>query len=195
MEAFGRGYHRPNTPRATPDPGNDESDWGFRPGIRTADSDWGFEMSEPLPRVPAGAAATSARPKRELGRVQLAEQPFAYPLERAYAEPDWTRLPGYAGISRQEWESAQWQRKQTVKNLAELSRALGRHLDDDLRADIERDQRERATMSMLIPPQMINTMDERDLRKDPVRRYMAPAWSERDPEWPSHPTASRDSLH
>ena len=50
-------------------------------------------------------------------------------------------------------------------------------------------------MSMLIPPQMVNTMDETDLYADPVRRYMAPALSEREPEWPSHPMASRDSLH
>src|SRR5207253_9482243 len=53
----------------------------------------------------------------------------------------------------------------------------------------------RATMSMLIPPQMLNTMDEKDLRADPVRRYMAPAYSERRQDWPSHPMASRDSLH
>jgi lysine 2,3-aminomutase len=61
--------------------------------------------------------------------------------------------------------------------------------------DIQKDMAERATMSMLIPPQMINTMNERDLRHDPVRRYMAPAFSERDVRWPSHPRASRDSLH
>jgi lysine 2,3-aminomutase len=138
---------------------------------------------------------TKVRPKRELGRVQAAEQPFEYPLARSYLEPDWTRLPGYAGVTKQEWESAGWQRKHTVKSLAELKKVLGRHLDDALYADIERDQRERATMSMLIPPQMINTMDESDLRADPVRLYMAPAMSDRDPEWPSHPMASRDSLH
>src|SRR5205807_9288551 len=34
-----------------------------------------------------------------------------------------------------------------------------------------------------------------DLRRDPVRRYMVPAFSDRDPEWPSHPRAARDSLH
>ncbi len=152
-------------------------------------------MSESLPRAPAGANATKVRPKRELGRVHAAEQPFEYPLRREFAEPDWKRLPGYAGVSRQDWESAQWQRRHTVKNLAELKQVFGKHLDDELCADIELDQRERATMSMLIPPQMLNTMNERDLRHDPVRRYMAPAMSERDPEWPSHPTATRDSLH
>jgi lysine 2,3-aminomutase len=30
---------------------------------------------------------------------------------------------------------------------------------------------------------------------DPVRRYMLPAYSDRDPLWPSHPRATRDSLH
>ncbi len=136
-----------------------------------------------------------ARPKRDVGRAQAAEQPFEYPLRREYVEPDWTRLPGYAEVTRQEWESAKWQRSHSVKSVAEFKRVCGDHLDDELCADIKRDQRERATMSMLIPPQMINTMDERNLREDPVRRYMAPAFSERDLDWPSHPMASRDSLH
>ncbi|MFM8999673.1 MAG: KamA family radical SAM protein [Actinomycetota bacterium] len=135
------------------------------------------------------------RPGHRDPHAKVAAQPFRYPLERAYVEPDWTRLPGYAEVSREEWESAQWQRAHSVKNLVEFKKALGDFLTDDLLADLERDQRERATMSMLIPPQMLNTMDERDLRADPVRRYMAPAFSDRDPEWPSHPMASRDSLH
>jgi lysine 2,3-aminomutase len=135
------------------------------------------------------------RPRHESGRAHAAEQPFPYPLKREFVEPDWTRFPGYATVTADEWESAQWQRAHTVKNLAELKRALGDHLDDELCADIERDQQERATMSMLIPPQMINTMDQRDLRNDPVRTYMAPTYSDRHPEWASHPMAARDSLH
>jgi len=135
------------------------------------------------------------RPRHEPGKAHAAEQPFPYPLRRAFVEPDWTRLPAYAAVTAEEWESAQWQRAHTVKNLAELKRALGDHLDDELYADIERDQQERATMSMLIPPQMINTMDERDLRNDPVRTYMAPRYSDRHPEWTSHPMSARDSLH
>jgi lysine 2,3-aminomutase len=126
---------------------------------------------------------------------RISEQPFKYPLEREYAEPDWTRLPGYRGVSAAEWESALWQRKNTVKTLAELKRALGEFLPDDLAASIERDQRERATMSLLITPHMINTMDERDLWSDPLRRYMLPAFADRRTDWPSHPRASRDSLH
>jgi lysine 2,3-aminomutase len=135
------------------------------------------------------------RPRHESGKAHAADQPFPYPLKREFVEPDWARLPAYAGVTSEEWESAQWQRAHTVKNLTEFKRALGDHLDDELLADIERDQQERATMSMLIPPQMINTMDERNLRGDPVRRYMAPTYSDRHPEWTSHPMAARDSLH
>jgi lysine 2,3-aminomutase len=135
------------------------------------------------------------RPHHEAGRAHATRQPFEYPLKRQYVEPDWTRLPGYRDVTKEQWESAQWQRAHSVKNLVEFKKALGAHMTDELYADIERDQQERATMSMLLPPQMVNTMDETDLQRDPVRIYMAPAFSDRDTEWPSHPMASRDSLH
>ncbi len=122
-------------------------------------------------------------------------QPFVYPLKRDFVEPDWRRLPGYRSVAAADWESALWQRQHSVKNLKELKDALGEFLTDDLAQDILTDQRQWATMSMLIPPQMLNTMNERDLRADPVRRYMIPAASDRHPEWPNHPRASRDSLH
>jgi lysine 2,3-aminomutase len=62
-------------------------------------------------------------------------------------------------------------------------------------ADLERDQAERATMSLLVTPQMLNTMNEQDLYADPIRRYMLPVYSDRRTDWPSHPHAARDSLH
>jgi lysine 2,3-aminomutase len=138
---------------------------------------------------------SSVRPAHREAHAHASNQPFTYPLIREFVEPDWTRLPGYRDVTVEQWGSAQWQRAHTVKNLKELKEALGEHLTDELVSDIERDQQERATMSMLIPPQMINTMREDDLYADPVRRYMAPAFSEREQEWPSHPLASRDSLH
>jgi lysine 2,3-aminomutase len=139
--------------------------------------------------------ARKERPEARQSRAHASEQPFEYPLKRAYVEPDWTRLPGYKNATKQEWENAQWQRTNSVKNLGEFKEALGDFLTDDLLADIERDQHERSTMSMLIPPHMVNTMEENNLREDRVRRYMAPAFSEREQEWPSHPMASPDSLH
>jgi len=128
-------------------------------------------------------------------RAHAASQPFTYPLQREWAEPDWRRLPGFRDVTRAEWETAQWQRAHTVKNLRQLVATFGDLFPADLLASIERDQAERATMSMLLPPQMLNTMDERDLWADPVRHYMLPAFDDRDPEWPSHPLSTRDSLH
>jgi lysine 2,3-aminomutase len=135
------------------------------------------------------------RPGHREPHAHPADQPFRYPLEREFVEPDWRRLPGYRHVAPEQWESAQWQRAHTVKNLSQLKEALGDLATEAFLEDLERDQRQRATMSMLVPPQMLNTMDETDLWADPVRRYMLPVYSDRDPEFPSHPMASRDSLH
>jgi lysine 2,3-aminomutase len=138
-------------------------------------------------------------------RGSVPDQPYTY-LRETLAEPDWTRFPGWAGVSEQEWRSAQWQRAHCIKSSRQLRALLGPLLDDDVYDDLDRDLAQRATMSMLVPPQMVNTM-MRDVapsgpgslteafRADPVRRYMLPMFSDRLPEWYSHPYASRDSLH
>jgi lysine 2,3-aminomutase len=132
------------------------------------------------------------------------EQPYVY-RHAELIEPDWRRLPGWAAVTRQEWETAQWQRSHCVKNIRQLRAVLGDGPGEAFYADLERDQAERATMSMLVPPQMINTMVPRlapgepgfaeALYADPVRRYMIPVFSDRRADWPSHPYSSRDSLH
>jgi lysine 2,3-aminomutase len=112
-------------------------------------------------------------------------------------------------VTDAEWRDVQWQRSHCVKNLKQLRDVMGGLLDDEFYADLERDQAERATMSMLVPPQMLNTMapDSHDegtptaaeftaaFYADPVRRYMLPVLSDRRTDWPSHPYSSRDSLH
>ncbi len=134
-------------------------------------------------------------PIRATPEAGPAEQPFMYPHRREFFEPDWRRIPGYKDVSAADWENSVWQRKHTVKNLKELKATLGHLLPDDLAESIEHDQRERATMSLLVPPQMLNTMNVEDLWRDPVRRYMLPAFADRLTEWTNHPKASRDSLH
>jgi lysine 2,3-aminomutase len=140
-------------------------------------------------------AVTSEHHEAAIRRARAAPQPYDYPPTREFTEPDWRRLPGFRDVSDTEWRSAKWQRQHTVKNLDGLRRVFGDLLPSDLADSIERDQRERATMSMLVPPQMLNTMDERNLWADPIRRYMIPALKDRDSTWPSHPMAQRDSLH
>lgn len=109
-------------------------------------------------------------------------------------EPDWRRLPGYRRVTRTDWESARWQRRQSVRGIAQLAEVFGGFLSDALAADIRADQLQTATMPLLVTPQLLSTMNENDLAADPVRRYMLPARSEREPRWTSHPRARRDSL-
>ncbi|MDF1561482.1 MAG: lysine 2,3-aminomutase [Deltaproteobacteria bacterium] len=127
--------------------------------------------------------------------VSTPEQPFPYPITRPFIEPDWRRIPGYKNVSREEWERARWQRRNTIKTLDKLKEALGPLLPEGLGESIRRDQQERATMSILVPPHMLNHMDVTNLWECPVRRYMLPAYDDRHQEWPNHPRASRDSLH
>ncbi|WP_224372979.1 KamA family radical SAM protein [Hyalangium versicolor] len=135
------------------------------------------------------------KPSRVPAESGPAPQPISYPTRREFLEPDWRRIPAYKDVSAADWESALWQRKHTIKNLREFKAALGSLLPDDLAESIDRDQKERATMSLLLPPQMLNTMNLEDLWSDPVRRYMLPAFADRRTDWPNHPKASRDSLH
>ncbi len=52
----------------------------------------------------------------------------------------------------------QWQRSHCVKNVKQLRDVMGDLLEERLYEDLARDQAERATMSMLLPPQMLNTI-------------------------------------
>ncbi len=128
------------------------------------------------------------------------EQPYPYGRVEL-VEPDWTRLPGWKDVTAADWASVQWQRAHCVKNIKQLRDVYGDLLEDRFYDDLERDQAQRATMSMLVPPQMVNTMvpravpDTDAMYADPVRRYMLPVFSDRRTDWPSHPHATRDSLH
>ncbi|MGW7344417.1 KamA family radical SAM protein [Streptomyces sp. NPDC054854] len=132
-------------------------------------------------------------------------QPYTY-RRKELTEPDWTRFPGWRDVTRADWESPQWQRLNCVRNAKQLRAVLGDLVDDSFYADLERDRAERATMSVLLPPQMLNTMASgvtvagagsltEAFYADPVRRYMLPVFSDRREDWPSHPRASRDALH
>jgi lysine 2,3-aminomutase len=131
-------------------------------------------------------------------------QPYTY-VRRELTEPDWRRLPGWRHTTDAQWRDAQWQRANCVKNLKQLRTLMGDLLTDRFYEDLTADQQHSATMSMLIPPHMLNTMapdapqDPQAFTQafldDPIRRYMLPVRSDRDPHWPNHPHSSRDSLH
>ncbi len=137
------------------------------------------------------------------------DQPYTY-ARRELVEPDWRRMPGWADVTAEQWRDVQWQRSHCLKNAAQLRELMGPLLSDDVYDDLVADQQQRATMSMLITPQMVNTIVASTgpdgmptagaaysaaFRADPVRRYMLPLLSDRFTQWASHPFASRDSLH
>jgi lysine 2,3-aminomutase len=124
-------------------------------------------------------------------------QPYEY-RRRELVEPDWRRFPGWRDVTAAQWRDPQWQRAHCVKNIRQLRDVFGGLIGEAFYTDLARDQAEAATMAMLLPPQVINTMvvsDTDSLYADPVRRYMMPVLSDRHPQWPSHPYATRDSLH
>jgi lysine 2,3-aminomutase len=157
-------------------------------------------MTAAAPRPPAGAVDRLPGAADPLALAQ----PYVY-RRRELVEPDWRRLPGWREVSAAQWSSAQWQRAHCVKNVAQLRAVFGDLLADRCYADLERDQAQRATMPMLVPPQMINTIVPsapapgqswtEAWYADPVRCYMLPVFPDRRTDWPSHPHASRDSLH
>src|SRR5436190_22875685 len=110
------------------------------------------------------------------------EQPYQY-RRVELVEPDWTRVPGWRDVTSDDWASVQWQRAHCVKNIKQLREVMGDLIEERFYADLERDQAERATMSMLLPPQMLNTMVPGQVPTtdafyaDPVRRYMLPVFS------------------
>ena len=74
----------------------------------------------------------------------------------------WSRtgpaFPDGADVTAAEWASVHWQRVNCIKNIKGLRALMGDLLTEAFYVDLERDQAERATMSMLVPPQMMNTM-------------------------------------
>jgi lysine 2,3-aminomutase len=128
------------------------------------------------------------------------QQPYRYRRFDA-VEPEWRRFPGWRDVSDAQWRDVRWQRAHSIKTLRRLRDVLGGLVGDVFFKDAERDQASHATMSLLITPQVLNTMVPNDvpstdgLYEDPVRRYVMPVASDRHPRWPTHPRASRDPLH
>ncbi|KZM75678.1 KamA family radical SAM protein [Nocardia terpenica] len=147
---------------------------------------------------------TIATDLRRAGYVAATDQPYRY-VRPELVEPDWRRFPAWSEVTTAQWRDPQWQRAHCVKNIGQLRAVLGDLLADEFLEDLAADQARYSTMSMLLPPQMLNTMapvarPERRafteaFYRDPVRRYMIPVLSDRDPVNCSHPYAERDSLH
>src|SRR4030081_1601247 len=85
------------------------------------------------------------------------EQPYDY-ARAQLVEPDWRRFPGWRDVSEVQWRDAQWQRVHCIRNIKQFRALMGDLLEVRFYDDLAADPSEMATMSMLLPPQMLNTM-------------------------------------
>src|SRR5439155_22562033 len=85
------------------------------------------------------------------------DQPYHYSRSELI-EPDWRRFPGWRDVTEAQWRDAQWQRVHCLRNIRHLRAVLGDLVEDRFYADLADDQSELAAMSILLPPQMLNTM-------------------------------------
>jgi lysine 2,3-aminomutase len=141
-----------------------------------------------------------------LAQTATAAPAYVY-RRRELVEPDWRRFPGWRAVTAEEWRSPRWQRAHSIRNPRQLRAVLGNLLADEVYDDLALDQQKYATMPLLVPPQMLNTIAPAPWQPggpgslteaflaDPVRRYMLPVAADRCARWSSHPLAERDSLH
>src|SRR6266478_9847040 len=113
------------------------SERNFLPAFSRKDG-FGFRGNLRAAKVMEMIETKTARPVwHPAGKVGGGVQPFKYPLEHAFVEPDWRRLPGYKNVTAEEWETALWQRRHTVKNLRELQTVFGPLLPQNLLESME----------------------------------------------------------
>ena len=133
------------------------------------------------------------------------DTPAWYTYSRtALIEPDWRRLPGWRDVTPTQWRDAQWQRAHCVKNPAQLRDGRRRPAGGAVLRRAGR--RRRALRHHVHAAAAADAEHDRALL---LRRFHTPrpSWptrsaatccrcaSDRDPDWPSHPRAERDSLH
>ena len=128
-------------------------------------------------RLPAAASSSS-----RTGPV--------YPAGATSPPSDWASRAVAAGPLRQEPQAAPRRHGRPARRpLLRRPRARpGRarhHVDAGAAADDQHDGADRTTTARRPRP----------FYADPIRRYMLPVFSDRRTDWPSHPHATRDSLH
>jgi lysine 2,3-aminomutase len=102
----------------------------------------------------------------------------------------WRELPCYADIDEATFVDHRWQRKHSVKSVADLADAVGTTVGPDFLADVE-DGIRRAPMSVRITPYLMSLVDWTAPVDDPIRRQFLPLGSTWEPD---HPRLTLDSL-
>jgi lysine 2,3-aminomutase len=109
---------------------------------------------------------------------------------RSLREGDyWRRLPGFASVSQQEFESHQFQQRATVTGVEQLRRVLGDRQSEGFFQDLEKGLAS-APMALRLSPHLLALANWED-PQDPILRQFLPLrrWQRED-----HPMLRLDSL-
>jgi lysine 2,3-aminomutase len=102
----------------------------------------------------------------------------------------WRELPGYSGLSADEFHSHEFQQRNTVTDLARLRAVLGDIVSDSFYADLA-DGMRHAPMAFRVTPHLIALIDWRAPEEDPIRTQFLPLRSRQQAD---HPMMTLDSL-
>jgi lysine 2,3-aminomutase len=102
----------------------------------------------------------------------------------------WRTLPGYSGLSADEFHSHEFQQRNTVTDLARLRAVLGNVVPDSFYSDLE-DGMRHAPMAFRVTPHLIALIDWSAPDSDPIRTQFLPLRSRQQAD---HPMMTLDSL-
>lgn len=131
--------------------------------------------------TPSALAATSARPPvapRMLSHKELRDDEY------------WRAVPGYAGLSAEEFHDHHFQVRNAITSVARLQQVLGPRVPDSFYEDASQGGR-RAPMSLRVSPYLVSLIDWDNPYDDPLRIQFIPVASR---QLPDHPEVRPDAL-
>ena len=105
------------------------------------------------------------------------------------ADEYWRHLPGFAGVSKEEFETHTFQQRATVTDLRQLEQVLGNVVPPSFYEDLREGMR-RAPMALRISPHLLSLIQWDD-EADPVRLQFLPLRTRQEED---HPMLRLDSL-
>ncbi|HUR44731.1 MAG TPA: KamA family radical SAM protein [Candidatus Saccharimonadales bacterium] len=103
----------------------------------------------------------------------------------------WNRVPGFRGVTPEEFNSHPFQARQTVTNVRQLRDLLQSEVPEAFYSDVEQGLK-RAPMALRISPYLLGLIDWANPYADPIRTQFLPVASQ---QLPDHPELRLDSLH
>lgn len=104
---------------------------------------------------------------------------------------DWRKFRTWKDVSREEFESAMWQDRNSITQVGQLQATLDGVVRADLFQEIEAGLR-KVGMSIRVNPYIVGLIDWSQAECDPIRRQFLPMESELEAD---HPCLVVDSLH